>query len=63
MSIVRALWTRILDEPVLSLGVVEAVLALAVGFGLRLTGEQVALIMAAAAAVVSFIARQRVTPL
>lgn len=49
-------------EPALILGLVQAGLALAVGFGLNLDGQQVALIMGFAAALVSVIVRQRVTP-
>jgi hypothetical protein len=49
-------------EPVLVLAAVQALVALAVGFGLPLSAEQVALIVAATAAVLGFIARQQVTP-
>lgn len=49
-------------EPVLILGLVQAILAVAVGFGLNLDGQQVALIMALAAAILSVIARSKVTP-
>ena len=49
-------------EPVALLTVVQSVLALALGFGLELTGEQVGLIMAATAAVLGYIARTRVVP-
>lgn len=49
-------------EPVLILGLIQSALALAVGFGLNLDGQQVALIMAFSAAVLSVIARQRVSP-
>ena len=50
-------------EPALILGAVNALVVLAVGFGLDVTGEQVALINAAVAAVVSVIVRQNVTPI
>ena len=50
------------SEPVLVLGVVQATLAMLVGFGLGWSGEQVALVTAFAAAVLGVIARQRVTP-
>lgn len=53
------LWDR---EPALILGVIQAGLALAVGFGLGLSGEQVALILAFSAAVLSLITRSKVTP-
>jgi hypothetical protein len=53
---------RIKGEPVLTLGLVQAVVAMAVGFGLGWTGEQVALVTAFAAAVLGWIARSRVSP-
>jgi hypothetical protein len=49
-------------EPALILGLINAVIAVAVGFGLDVTPEQVGLINAAAAAVISVIIRSRVTP-
>lgn len=49
-------------EPALILGLIQAGLALAIGFGLNLSGEQTALIMAFSAAVASVIVRQNVTP-
>lgn len=62
----RDLWggltDRLSQEPVLVLAVVQAILALAVSFGLGLTGEQVGAILAVSAAVLGLIARQRVTP-
>lgn len=56
------IWARITGEPVLTLGLINALVLLAVGFGLRLTSEQVALIGAATAALLSWVARSRVTP-
>lgn len=53
------IWGR---EPALILGLVQAALALAVGFGLNLDGQQVALVMAFSAALLSVVVRQRVTP-
>lgn len=53
---------RIKNEPVLVLGVVQAAVALAAAFGLDLTGEQVATIVAFSAALLSLIARRQVTP-
>lgn len=53
------LWNR---EPAATLAVVQAALALAVGFGLALTGEQVALILAFTAAVLGWVTRSQVTP-
>ncbi len=49
-------------EPALILGAVGAIIALAVGFGLNWTGEQVALTMAAVQAFLSLIVRAKVTP-
>ena len=49
-------------EPALILGAVNAVLALAVGFGLNLTSQQVGLINAAVAAVLAVILRGKVSP-
>lgn len=49
-------------EPALILGMVNALVMLAVGFGFDITGEQVALINAAVAAIVAVIVRQNVTP-
>lgn len=54
---------RIYDtEPALLLGAVQAILALAVSFGLELTGEQTGAILAASAAVLSVLLRRKVTP-
>lgn len=44
------------------LAAVQAVLAVAVGFGLPVSTETMALIMAAVAAVIGVITRSRVTP-
>lgn len=49
-------------EPALILGAVNALLALAVGFGLNITPQQVGLINAAAAAVLAVITRAYVSP-
>lgn len=53
------IWHR---EPALILGAVNALIAVAVGFGLSVTPEQVGLINAAVAAVLSVVVRQQVTP-
>ena len=53
---------RIRHEPALVLGAVQALVAMAVGFGLPVTPEQVALIVAATAAVLSVVTRTQVTP-
>ncbi len=49
-------------EPVMFMALIQAGIALAVGFGLPVTPEQTGLILAFAAAVLGFIARQSVTP-
>ena len=66
MQFLRELWggltDRLSQEPVLVLAVVQSILAVAVSFGLGLTGEQVGGILAVSAALLGLIARQRVTP-
>lgn len=49
-------------EPALVLGLLQAVIALAIGFGLDISPEQFGLIMAASAAAAAVIVRQQVTP-
>lgn len=49
-------------EPVMYLAIIQTGLALVAGFGLDLSAEQVAAIMAFSAAVLGFLARQQVTP-
>lgn len=49
-------------EPALILAAVQAVLAVAIGFGLDVTPEQLALILAATAAVLGVVTRSKVTP-
>lgn len=49
-------------EPAAILGLIQAGLALAIGFGLNWTGEQVALVLAFSAAAVAVITRQTSTP-
>jgi hypothetical protein len=49
-------------EPALILAAVQAVLAVAIGFGLDVTPEQLSLILAATAAVLGLITRSRVEP-
>ena len=51
------------SEPALILGVINALIALGVGFGLNVTSEQVGLINAAVAAIVAVITRAHVSPL
>ena len=53
---------RVRREPALVSGIVTAVLALAVSFGLDLTEEQVGSIQAVVAAVMALVVRQQVTP-
>ena len=53
------IWGR---EPVMYMAVLQAAIALAVGFGLDWSGDQVALVTAFAAAMLGFVARSRVTP-
>lgn len=49
-------------EPALVMGVVQAGLALGIGFGLALTAAQVSLILAFSAAVLSLVVRRKVAP-
>ena len=49
-------------EPALVMGALNAIIALAVGFGLDLSPDQIGAIMAAVAAVIAVIVRSRVTP-
>lgn len=49
-------------EPAMVLAAIQAGLALAVGFGLNLDGQQVTLILAFSAIVLGLITRSRVTP-
>ena len=58
----HGIWDRIVSEPVMTLGVVQASILLAVGFGLNWTTEQVVLVGAFSAAVLSWVARRQVTP-
>jgi hypothetical protein len=58
----RGIWGRITDEPVMTLALVQGILALAVTFGLRWTPEQVGAFLAATAALLGWVARSRVEP-
>ena len=49
-------------EPAVLMGLVTAVLALVVSFGLDLSPEQVGTIVAVAAALLSVVTRSKVTP-
>jgi hypothetical protein len=53
---------RIRTEPALVAAVVQAVLGLVVAFGLDLTGEQTAGILAVTTAVLALVVRRNVTP-
>lgn len=54
----KSLWNR---EPAAILGALQAVLALAITFGIGLTVEQVGAILAASAALLAVLLRQTVT--
>ena len=53
---------KLKNEPALIVGFVQAMLAVAVSFGLDLSVEQVGAIVAASAAVTSILLRQQVSP-
>ena len=53
---------RLSTEPAVIAGIVQAVLALVVAFGLELTQEQVGSILAVTAAVLALFVRSQVTP-
>ena len=53
---------RIRNEPALVAGVLQALLALLLAFGVPLSDEQVGAIVALSAAVLAVVVRQRVTP-
>ena len=61
-DILSAIWERLTDEPAFTLALVQAALALAVGFGLHLTPEQMALLLAFTAALLGWITRSNVVP-
>lgn len=54
---------KIRTEPVLVTALVQAVIGLIVAFGVGLTGEQTAAILAVTAAALALVARSKVTPL
>lgn len=58
----RWLWQRIQDEPAMTYQMLNALVLLAVGFGLSWTGEQVALVGMFLAAVLGWLTRKAVTP-
>lgn len=50
------------DEPAVYIGILEALLAVLVAFGLNLSAEQIGAIMALATAIGAVVIRQNVTP-
>jgi hypothetical protein len=58
-----ALWSLVRQQPVYSQGVIQAIIALAVSFGLQLTSGQVGALTAATAAVLAFLTQTQVTPI
>ena len=56
------MFERIKSEPAVVAGLVQAVLALLVAFGLDLTGEQIASVLAVTAAGLALFVRSQVTP-
>jgi hypothetical protein len=54
--------TRLKNEPAMLLGLVQAVLAVAVSFGFKLSPEQVGALVALSAAGSAFLVRQQVSP-
>lgn len=62
----KALWNaisdRIVSEPVMTMSLIKALIAVAVGFGLNWTGAQVALVVVLAESTLSWITRHQVTP-
>jgi hypothetical protein len=58
----KAVSRRVLEEPVLTIGLFRAAVTMLVGFGLGWSGEQVALMVAFVEAVTAWVARRQVTP-
>jgi len=56
------MWRLIKEEPVAIQAIIQALIALAISFGVGLTANQVGSITAVTAAVLGFLARQVVTP-
>ena len=56
------MWQKIKGEPVLFQGLIQALLALLIAFGLKLDVKETGAILALTAAVLSFATRQVVTP-
>ena len=62
MTILRWLWALVQVEPVGAQAVVQTGVTLAVAFGLHLTGDQVAAVVAFNVAILAFLTRKAVTP-
>jgi hypothetical protein len=58
----KAILERIKNEPALVVGLVSAIIALLLAFGLSLTDEQVGGIMAVVVAILAVVTRSQVTP-
>jgi len=58
----KTLWDKIANEPVLLLNVINAVIALAVAFGLDWSPEQKAGVIGLATVILNLVARSKVTP-
>lgn len=56
------MWAYIKSEPAMLLGFIQALAALGMAFGLKLSAEQVAAVMAASTAGLGLLVRQAVTP-
>jgi hypothetical protein len=61
-DVLTGIWSRISGEPVMTLAIIQAALALAVSFGLGWTGEQVGAVVAFSSALLGWIARSKVSP-
>ena len=59
----EAVSLRVREEPVLTVGLFRAAIAMLVGFGLGWSGEQVALMVAFIEAITAWVARRQVTPM
>lgn len=57
------LWTLVRQQPVYCQGVIQAIIALAVSFGLGLTSGQIGSLTAATAAILAFVTQTQVTPI
>src|SRR5262249_11561213 len=58
-----SLWKLVRQQPVYCQGVIQAIIALAVSFGLSLSIEQVGSLTAVTAAVLAFVTQTQVTPI